>query len=159
MRAAAIVEARLSDEQRRHGAAGASPLGVQRPANRGPKVSPDAGAEGCLKQQPDAPTTLWRRQPCALRRWSVCIWRYPLGYTWTTHISSSPVTHDFYKCQHFFYSVWTACWNLNSAPVYTHTHTHTSDVSPSTVSKMNNLTFTPTMIGGCEALILLLPHF
>lgn len=21
-----------------------------------------------------------------------------------------------------FYSVWTACWNLNSAPVYTHTH-------------------------------------
>lgn len=42
VRAAAAAEARLSDEQRGYRAAGASPLGVQGPADRGSQVSPDA---------------------------------------------------------------------------------------------------------------------
>lgn len=42
VRAAAAAAARLPDEQRGYGAAGAAPLGVQGPADRGSQVSPDA---------------------------------------------------------------------------------------------------------------------
>lgn len=58
VRAAASAEARLPDEQRRYRAAGTSPLGVQRSADRGSEVPPDARAEGGPEQQPDTPPAL-----------------------------------------------------------------------------------------------------